>query len=119
MAKIKMELIKEANLTNNCPECFNQELNLSFYQKHSYGKLVHKITNEVTSEIKCKTCHTIIYPVSWTPDIERVFDYYRKTVVPVTSAIKYTSRLYILLLLLIILVAAVVHVVLNREFVMG
>lgn len=115
MAKIKMELIKEAELTNNCPECFNQELNLSFYQKHSYGKFVHKITNEVTSEIKCKTCHTIIYPVSWTPDIERVFEYYQKTAIPLKTAIKYTSRFYIIMLLLIVLVAAGIYILLNLD----
>ena len=33
MAKQKMVVIKEADITNNCPECFNQELKLSFYQK--------------------------------------------------------------------------------------
>ena len=37
MAKEKFEVIKEAQLTNNCPECFNQDLNLTFYQKHTYG----------------------------------------------------------------------------------
>ena len=42
MAEIKLVVIKEANVTNNCPECFNQDLKLSFYQKHSYGKFAHK-----------------------------------------------------------------------------
>lgn len=119
MAKIKMELIKEAELTNNCPECFNQELKLSFYQKHSYGKFVHKITNEVISEITCKICHNLIYPVSWTPDIERVYDYYKKTAIPAKSAVKYTSRLYIMLLLLIVLVAIGVYMLLNQELLVG
>tara|TARA_R110002051_G_scaffold234092_2_gene295718 strand:+ start:5956 stop:6315 length:360 start_codon:yes stop_codon:yes gene_type:complete len=115
MAEIKLELIKEAELTNNCPECFNQELKLSFYQKHSYGKFVHKITEEVSSEIKCKTCHNAIYPVSWTPDIERVYEYYKKTATPVKPTVKYTRRLYIVLLLLIILVAASLYIFINRE----
>jgi len=113
MAKIKLEVIKEADLTNNCPECFNQELKLSFYQKHSYGKFIHKTTNEVSSELKCKKCHTLIYPVSWTPDIERVFEYYQKMAVPKKTAVKFTSLLYILILGFIIVVAALVYLLLE------
>tara|TARA_R110000868_G_scaffold79232_1_gene225499 strand:+ start:4255 stop:4611 length:357 start_codon:yes stop_codon:yes gene_type:complete len=109
MAKIKMEVIKEANLTNNCPECFNQELKLSFYQKHSYGKFIHKTTNEITSEIKCKKCYTLIYPVTWTPDIERVFEYYQKMAIPKKTSVKFTSLFYIIILVLIALVVAAVY----------
>lgn len=115
MARIKMELIKEAELTNNCPECFNQELRLSFYQKHSYGRFVHKITNEVKSDITCKTCHNMIYPVAWTDDIERVFEYYKKTAIPAKAGVKFTKTLYILLLLLIFLVSAGIYIFLNQE----
>ncbi|QWX83266.1 hypothetical protein H0I23_12495 [Cellulophaga sp. HaHaR_3_176] len=115
MAKIIMEVIKEAELTNNCPECFNQELKLSFYQKHSHGKFVHKVTNEVSSEIKCKKCFTLIYPVTWTPDIERVFEYYQKTAIPQKSATKYTSLFYILVLIAIFIIAAGFYIVLNKE----
>ena len=39
MAKEKFEVIKEAQLTNNCPECFNQDLSLTFYQKHKQNIL--------------------------------------------------------------------------------
>lgn len=104
-----MQVIKEADLTNNCPECFNQELKLSFYQKHSYGKFIHKTTNEITSEIKCKKCYTLIYPVTWTPDIERVFEYYQKMASPKKTAVKFTSLFYIIILVLIALVAAGVY----------
>ncbi len=114
MAKIKMEVIKEADLTNNCPECFNQELKISFYQKHFYGKFVHKTTNEVTSEIKCKKCYTLIYPVTWTPDIERVFEYYQKTAIPKRASVKFTSLFYILVSVLLT-AAAGVYLLLNRD----
>ncbi len=113
MAEIKMEVIKEADLTNNCPECFNQELKLSFFQKHSYGKFIHKTTNEVTSELECKTCHTKIYPVAWTPDIERVFEYYQKMAIPQKSSIKLTSLFYIILLISIAVIAAGVYFILE------
>ena len=109
MAKEELKIIKEAELTNNCPECFNQELKLTFYQKHKFAILYHKTSGEVTHEIKCKTCHSIIYPVSWTEDIERVFDFYRKMVTPNRAAIKFTMLFYILILILIVLVAGGIY----------
>jgi hypothetical protein len=116
MAKIKLEVIKEADLTNNCPECFNQGLKLSFFQKHSYGKLIHKTTNEITSDLACKKCETKIYPVAWTPDIERVFEYYQKMAVPQKKSLKFTSLFYILALILITIVAAGIYLFLEGNF---
>lgn len=107
--KNRLQLIKQADLTNNCPECFNQELSLSFYQKHFYGLLYHRITNEVTHELKCKKCNSIIYPVNWTPDIERVFDYYNKLVNPDRKAIRFTALAFVIVALLLCLVAAAVY----------
>ncbi len=109
MAKEELKIIKEAQLTNNCPECFNQELRLTFYQKHKFSMFYHKTSGEVTHEIKCKTCHSVIYPVSWTEDIERVFDFYRKMVPPDRAAIKFTMLFYILILILIVLVAGGIY----------
>jgi hypothetical protein len=116
MAVIKLEVIKEAALTNNCPECFNQGLKLSFFQKHSYGKFIHKTTNEVTSELECKKCGTKIYPVTWTPDIERVFEYYQKMAIPQKSAIKFTGLFYIIALVLIAIVGIGVYFLLQGSF---
>ncbi|MBT8238433.1 MAG: hypothetical protein HKP38_07660 [Croceitalea sp.] len=109
MAKEKKIVIKEAILSNNCPECFNQNLKLIFYQKHTFNAFYRKVTNMVEHEIKCKKCHSIIYPVSWTPDIERVFEYYDKLVEPDRSSIHFTSLFYILILVGIALVAAAVY----------
>lgn len=109
MAKEKLRLIKQADITNNCPECYNQELKLSFYQKHSYNPFYHRITNDVTHEIKCQKCGSIIYPVNWTPDIERVFEYYNKLVSPSRKAIRFTALTFVLVALLICLVAAAVY----------
>ena len=113
MAKEKLVVIKEADLTNNCPECFNQDLKLSFYQKHRYGKLSHRTTNEVTHQLICNKCDSTIYPVRWTDDIERTFDYYQKMVQPERSSLKFTSLFWILMLLLIALVGAVIYVYLE------
>ena len=103
MAKEKLIIIKEANLSNNCPECFNQDLKLSFYQKHTYSKFFHKTTNEVTNQLVCRKCSSMIYPIAWTDDIERMFTYYQKTVVPEKKSTKPTILFYLLMFLLLVL----------------
>ncbi|MDB4292060.1 hypothetical protein N9954_01535 [Maribacter sp.] len=110
MAKEKLEVIKEAELKCNCPECFNQDLRLSFYQKHKYGRLSHRTTNEVTSQLICNKCGSDIYPSTWTDDIDRLFDYYKKMVTPEKASVKFTGLFYGLLLFLIALVAAGIYV---------
>jgi hypothetical protein len=114
MAKEKLVVIKEANLKNNCPECFNQDLKLSFYQKHTYGSLFHKTTNEVSNKMVCEKCKSTIYPVSWTEDIERMFDYYQKTVVPEKKSSKPTLLFFVLMLLLVALVGGAVYIYINK-----
>ncbi len=109
MSKEKQLIIKEADITNNCPECFNQELSLTFYQKHTFNPLFHRTTGEVTHEIKCKTCNSTIYPVNWTEDIERVFDYYNKLVQADRPSVRFTTLFFILIIILLCLVAAGVY----------
>ena len=102
MAKEKLEVIKKADISNNCPECFNQDLEVSFYQKHKYGRLHHRITNEVSSKIRCNKCGSDIYPVNWTDDIERSFEYYQKMVEPKRSSIRFTFLFYMIITFLIL-----------------
>ena len=109
MATEKLVLIKETDLTNNCPECFNQDLKLTFYQKHRFGKLFHRVTGEVTNQIICNKCGSDIYPAKWTDDIERIFDYYKKMVQPEKSSLKLKPLFYVLILILIAVVAAAVY----------
>lgn len=113
MTKEKRIVIQEAELTNNCPECFNQDLSLKFFQKHSYGKLYHRTTGEVTHEIRCNKCNSIIYPVKWTEDIERSIDYYRKIVVPSRASIRFTTLFFAILVILICIAAAGVYMFLE------
>ncbi|MEO9891450.1 hypothetical protein [Aurantibacter sp.] len=110
MAQEKLEVIQESVITNNCPQCFNQDMKLTFYQKHRYSKLFHKVTNEITHQVQCKTCDSFIYPIDWTPDIERIFDYKRKMVTPEKASVKYTGLFYGLILFLIALVAGAVYI---------
>ncbi len=110
MAQEKLEVIQESVITNNCPKCFNQDMKLTFYQKHRYSRLFHKITNEVTHQVQCKKCDSFIYPVDWTPGIERIFEYKKKMVTPEKASIKYTGLFYGLILFLIALVATGIYV---------
>lgn len=113
MAKEKQVVIKDVEISNNCPECFNQELRLTFYQKHTYNPFFHRTTGDVKHEIKCKKCYSVIYPVNWTPDIERVYDYYNKLVEPDRTSVRFTTLFFVLLLLILVLVAAGVYLVLE------
>lgn len=110
MAQEKLEVIQDSEIKNNCPKCFNQDMKLTFYQKHRYSKLFHKVTDEVTHQVQCKKCEEFIYPVDWTPDIERIFDYKKKMVTPKKASIKYTGLFYGLILFLIAIIAAGVYV---------
>ncbi len=109
MSKVKRVIIKEAAITNNCPECYNQELQLTFFQKHTYTAFFHRTTGEVTHEITCKKCGSRIYPVNWTPDIERVFEYFNKLVTPDKASIRFTTLFYVLMMVAIALVAAGIY----------
>jgi len=110
MAKEKLEVIQEFEIKNNCPKCFNQDMKLTFYQKHRYSKLFYKVTDEVTHQVQCKKCSSFIYPVDWTPDIERIFDYKKKMVAPAKGFLKYTGLFYGIILFLIALIAAAIFV---------
>jgi hypothetical protein len=108
MASEKMVVLKETDLSNNCPECFNKNLKLSFYQKHVYGKLFHRTTNQVSHQMVCNKCGSNIYPAKWTDDIERIFNYYQKMAVPKKSSLKFTSLFYLLIFTFIALIGTIV-----------
>mgnify|MGYP000064816650 CR=1 FL=1 len=101
--------LKTVTVTNNCPECFNQELNITFSQKHLYSKFVHQTTAEVTHKIQCLTCNSEIFPSQWTEDIERVFDYYKKTVVAKPKKRQYTKLFYLYLGSIAFVIAAIIY----------
>lgn len=106
MAKSEFKIIREAPLTNNCPECFGQDLSLRFYQKHINGLFFRRVTSEVKQELECNTCHTLLYPVTWTGDIERSVEYYQKAVTPEPARTRFKPLFWVLALLTALLVAA-------------
>lgn len=101
MSKETLVPIKKATITNNCPECFNNNLSLTFYQKQTEGAFFKKLSKEVTNKVKCNTCYSTIYPVNWTEDIERVVEYYKKAVKPKKASLRATSQFYIFFFTLI------------------
>lgn len=109
MAREKQIVIKEAILTNNCPECFNQELKLTFLQKHLISRFYHRTTNEVSQEIRCNKCGSLIYPVKWTEDIERSFEYFQKMVSPEPRSLRFSKLTYALFILLVVLIGSVAY----------
>ena len=90
--------INEVALNNNCPECYSTNgLHLKFKQKIIDTNFYKSITSKIEHEITCKTCNSIIYPVQWTGDIERVFEYQKKafTPKPKSSYLKKRARIII------------------------
>ena len=107
MTTEKLITIKEVSLNNNCPECYsNSGLQLTFKQKFKETSFYKTVTSETTEEIECKTCDTMIYPISWTNDIERVFNYHQRAFVAKKASVKLKKLAWILIgsgLLLIVL----------------
>lgn len=108
-SKEKFVLIKEASLTNNCPVCYsNTDLVLLCHQKLIKTRLYIKVTKKLTKTIQCKKCSSTIYPVDWTEDIERVFNFYDKKIEPKKPSLKFTNFFYGLLIGVVLVIAAIV-----------
>ncbi|PCE62758.1 hypothetical protein [Sediminicola luteus] len=103
MGKLEDILIREGSITNNCPECYNQELRVRFFQKQSQNLFFHSISKSTHYSMDCLKCGSQLYPVSWTDDIERSFNYYQKTVVAQKAKVKPRTAFYVLVLVLLLL----------------
>ena len=91
--------IKEVTLNNNCPECYNTNgLQLTFKQKYIETRFYKSITQETAHQLECKTCESIIYPVRWTDDIDRVFDYQKRAATPKAVSFKLKPLAWILII---------------------
>ncbi|MDM9631351.1 hypothetical protein [Robiginitalea aurantiaca] len=113
MGRSEQHILSQNPVTNNCPECFNQDLTLTFYQKHLRGNLFDRITSELSHELKCNTCDTVIYPVSWTDDIERSVEYYQKAVKPEKPVVKFRPLFFVVVILGILLAGTLIYLVLR------
>lgn len=101
--------IKEIDLNNNCPECYNTNgLELTFKQKFIETSLYKSITNDTKQSIHCKTCNTDIFPVMWTEDIERVFAYQQKAFSPKKASTKLKKKAWLFITLCCVLILTVI-----------
>lgn len=78
--KTTPKLIHKTALKSNCPECYTTEgLTLEFYQPYVNNSWFKRFLNELSAKMHCTKCETEIFPVSWTPDIERLYEYHKKS----------------------------------------
>jgi hypothetical protein len=104
---VKTEYItlKETTLTNNCPECYSTDgMILSFKQQKLKSKLLVKTKSNIIESINCNKCETQIYPGQWTLDIERVYNYHKKTIDHKSGSLHFTRLFYTLMLLITVII---------------
>ena len=111
MATTKFFTLKEARLSNNCPECYsNDSLEITFRQKFTENAFYKAITNETSHQIHCYNCDTTIFPVRWTDDIERVVDYQQRAVQPKGKSLKLKPLAWLVIVLDLLILAAIILV---------
>lgn len=89
-------ILHNAKLNNNCPECYGSNgLEISFVQQEIENRFYSKASKHITPTLYCNNCKTIIYPVNWTDDIERVYQYQKKQVVTNSTQFKLKPISYI------------------------
>jgi uncharacterized protein with PIN domain len=102
----KEHILHIAKLKNNCPKCYgNNGLEISFVQEETETKFFTKVLKQVNDTLYCHNCKTIIYPESWTEDIESVYRYHKKQAFPLDSSLKPKPITYKLLFLAIGIIA--------------
>ena len=100
--------VKEASLKNNCPVCYsNEHLRVTFYQMLHESKLYKWLTSEVKNEMTCINCESTIYPVQWTDDIERVYEYHLKAFQPSKSYFRIKGLGLIVIIFVAIVLAGI------------
>ncbi|MBC2844293.1 hypothetical protein [Winogradskyella flava] len=109
MATYKYFTLKEARLSNNCPECYsNDGLEITFKQKFVENAFYKAISKEIVSEIHCYNCNTSIFPVRWTDDIESVVAYQKRAIEPRPKSIKLKPLAWVVIVLDLLIVAAII-----------
>lgn len=107
-------LIHQATLKNNCPECFaTNGIKISFYQEEKENAVQTKASNMIKTALQCQTCHSYIYPIQYTEDIERVYEYHYKQALPLKRKSKWKPLAFVLLLLLICAFSICVYFILG------
>ncbi|HNQ27203.1 MAG TPA: hypothetical protein PKL92_04720 [Aquaticitalea sp.] len=111
----KFFTVKTLSLNNHCPECYsNSGLQLTFKQRFVENAFYRAISSEVKHHMVCDNCKTEIFPVRWTDEIERVFDYHQRAFVPRPTSVRFKKLTWVLLIVLIIIVLLLNLYIFNR-----
>ncbi len=111
----KTHTLHTARLKNNCPTCFGTDgLEITFTQEEKDTPFFRKPALKIDDKLYCHTCNNTIYPVNWTEDIERVFDYNKKIAETNKQYLKVKPLFYILIVVAVVLVSAVVYVLIPK-----
>ncbi len=106
--------LHQARLNNNCPTCFGTDgLEFTFTQGKRENLLFEKPSSNIEGSLYCHNCKNTIYPVNWTSDIERVYDYNKKIAETKRQYLKIKPLTYILLLLAIVIIAAAIYLLIS------
>ncbi len=109
MGSSKYFTLKEARLSNNCPECYsNDGLEITFKQKLTENIFYKAITSETSHHMHCYNCNTTIFPVRWTDDIERVVEYQQRAIQPRPKSVKLKPLAWGFIILDLLIVAIVI-----------
>ncbi|MBT8262433.1 MAG: hypothetical protein KJO05_06395 [Bacteroidia bacterium] len=103
-------ILHTAKLKNNCPECsLADSLELTFTQIENENRFYSKASKNINSVMRCNSCDTTIYPVSWNEDLERVYEYNRKLAKPKPTGIKLKPLAYFIIILDAIIIGIVIY----------
>jgi len=106
----KTHSLHSARLHNNCPTCFGTDgLEFTFHQEEKESLFFHRPHLQVDEKLFCHKCNNQIYPVNWTEDIERVYDYNRKIAETNKQYLQVKPLFYILIISATILVAVGIY----------
>lgn len=94
----KFFTLREVELNNNCPECYSRDgLQLTFKQRFIENRFYRAISSETSHSLLCKVCNTEIFPVRWTEDIDRVFDYQQRASSPKSTSFQLKTLSWVLI----------------------
>lgn len=109
----KTNILHTARLHNNCPTCFGKDgLEFTFSQEEQENLFFHKPSSKIEKNLYCHNCKNPIYPLNWTLDIERVYDYNKKIAETKRQYLKVKPLFYILITVAIIVVATLIYLLL-------
>ncbi|MAN59974.1 MAG: hypothetical protein CMC08_09095 [Flavobacteriaceae bacterium] len=109
------KILHKAKLNNNCPVCYTTEgLELSFTQHITEDRFFERANPLLGEKLYCHTCQGQIFPVNWTEDIERVYEYHKKRASPQSHYMKVKPLFYGVILVGIAAIAAIVYFALVR-----